>query len=160
LIAANVIAISGFIFLALASPPALPIWRFAGVLGIGFGAGLLNAALFQVISPLYQHDRASTINLAGALFGLGCMLAALLVAGTFYLYSAPRILVLFAVLPALSSGLCFKLRDTPDRSMHAVALSAALEDVRKPAAVLFSMVLFFQFANEWTIAGWLPLFLI
>ena len=28
-----------------------------------------------------------------------------------------------------------------------------------PGAVLFSLLLFFQFGNEWAIAGWLPLFL-
>ena len=31
---------------------------------------------------------------------------------------------------------------------------------QNPGAVLFSLLLFFQFGNEWSIAGWLPLFLI
>ena len=36
----------------------------------------------------------------------------------------------------------------------------ALQDFRSPGAVLFALLLFFQFGNEWSIAGWLPLFLI
>ena len=32
--------------------------------------------------------------------------------------------------------------------------------MRSIATVLFSLLLFFQFGNEWAIAGWLPLFLI
>ena len=32
--------------------------------------------------------------------------------------------------------------------------------MRSPGAVLFSLLLFFQFGNEWAVAGWLPLFLI
>jgi fucose permease len=35
-----------------------------------------------------------------------------------------------------------------------------LRDFKNPGAVLFSLLLFFQFGNEWSIAGWLPLFLI
>ncbi len=35
-----------------------------------------------------------------------------------------------------------------------------LRDFRNPGAVLFSLLLFFQFGNEWSMAGWLPLFLI
>jgi len=35
-----------------------------------------------------------------------------------------------------------------------------LRSLRSIAAVLFSLLLFFQFGNEWAIAGWLPLFLI
>ena len=31
-------------------------------------------------------------------------------------------------------------------------------DVRSPAAILFSLLLFFQFGNEWTVAGWLTVF--
>src|SRR5260370_37010652 len=33
-------------------------------------------------------------------------------------------------------------------------------DFRSPGAVLLALLLFFQFGNEWSIAGWLPIFLI
>ncbi len=36
----------------------------------------------------------------------------------------------------------------------------AFQDFRSTGAVLFALLLFFQFGNEWSIAGWLPLFLI
>ncbi len=32
-------------------------------------------------------------------------------------------------------------------------------ELKTPAAVLLSLILFFQLGNEWAIAGWLPLFL-
>jgi fucose permease len=35
-----------------------------------------------------------------------------------------------------------------------------MADFRSPGAILFALLLFFQFGNEWSIAGWLPLFLI
>jgi fucose permease len=39
-------------------------------------------------------------------------------------------------------------------------LKEVLDDFRSPAAVLFALLLFFQFGNEWSLAGWLPLLLI
>jgi fucose permease len=39
-------------------------------------------------------------------------------------------------------------------------LRRVFDDFRSPAAILFGLLLFFQFGNEWAIAGWLPLFLV
>jgi FHS family glucose/mannose:H+ symporter-like MFS transporter len=35
-----------------------------------------------------------------------------------------------------------------------------MADLRSPLAIMFALLLFFQFANEWSIAGWLPILLI
>ena len=35
-----------------------------------------------------------------------------------------------------------------------------MRDFRSLGALLFALLLFFQFGNEWSIAGWLPLFLV
>jgi fucose permease len=35
-----------------------------------------------------------------------------------------------------------------------------MRDLRSVLAILFALLLFFQFASEWSIAGWLPVFLI
>jgi fucose permease len=40
------------------------------------------------------------------------------------------------------------------------ALRETLKDLRSIATVLFTLLVFFQFGNEWALAGWLPLFLI
>jgi FHS family glucose/mannose:H+ symporter-like MFS transporter len=160
LVLASALACGGFLFLAAFSPPAPAVWRLVGVLWIGISAGLLNAGLFQAISPLYQHDRAATVNVAGVLFGLGCLLTALLVAGTYYVYTVPSILILFAVLPGLCAGIYAQGRIPDPSAAHSMPLSQVLRDFRNPGAILFSLLLFFQFGNEWSIAGWLPLFLI
>lgn len=160
LVFANCVACGGFLFLAVASPPAPAAWRLAGLLWIGASAGLLNTGMFQVISPLYQRDRAATTNLAGVLFGLGCALTALLVAGTYYVYTVPSILILVALIPGFAAGLYAKSRFPRTPVLHSFAVSRIWRDFQNPGAVLFSLLLFFQFGNEWSIAGWLPLFLI
>jgi FHS family glucose/mannose:H+ symporter-like MFS transporter len=160
LILANSMACAGFLYLALTSPPVAAIWRLLGLLWIGISAGLLNAGVFHAISPQYRHDRAATTNLAGVMFGLGCLLTALLVAGTYYVYTVPSILILFAILPGFFAANYVKARPTPSPALQPIPLQQLLRDFRNPGAILFSLLLFFQFGNEWSIAGWLPLFLI
>lgn len=160
LVTANLLACAAFLFLALCSTPAAADWRLAGVLCIGFSTGLLNAAVFHAISPIYQADRAATVNFAGLLFGSGSLLTALLVAGTYYVYTVPSILILFAALPGLYAIVCHKGSYPRTLELHSLPLVQVLRDFRNPGAVMFSLLLFFQFGNEWSMAGWLPLFLI
>jgi fucose permease len=160
LIAASLLGCAAFLFLAVSSPPAPAAWRLLGVLGIGFSAGLLNAGVFHAISPIYQRDRAATVNLAGLLFGTGSLLTALLVAGTYSVYTVPSILILFAAFPGLYAVACSNAKLPGQSAIQTLPLTQALRDFKSPGAVLFSLLLFFQFGNEWSIAGWLPLFLI
>jgi FHS family glucose/mannose:H+ symporter-like MFS transporter len=160
LVVANALACGAFLYLAAGTAPVSAGWRFVGVLLIGVSAGLLNGGIFQAISPLYQQDRAATVNLAGVIFGLGCVLTAVLMAGTYYVYTVPSILVLFAVLPGFFAGIYARATLARGTVSHQLPLTQVLHDFRNPGAVLFSLLLFFQFGNEWSIAGWLPLFLI
>jgi fucose permease len=148
------------LYLAWAGPPHSAWWRAGGLLALGTGAGLVNMALFYAISKRYQAAPAATVNLGGVWYGLGCLTATLLVAGTFYAYTETTILIFMAVVPAVfavlygRSSLVF-----PQKGAHPT-LRQALEDFRSPGAVMFALLLFFQFGNEWSVAGWLPLFLI
>ena len=148
------------LFLALVSPPAASWWRVFGLLVLGCGAGLLNTAVFHAITPAYRDDPAATINLAGILFVLGCLVMTLLVAGTFYVYTTPSILFLTAMIPFFFTALYahgpFPATPVEDH----LPIRQVLSDFRNPGAILMALLLFFQFGNEWAIAGWLPLFLI
>ena len=126
---------------------------------VGCSAGILHTAIFNAISPMYRHDPVATVNLGGMMFGLGCLSVALLVSGTFYAYSAPTIQVWIAIIPGLFGWMYLRTRFTAEPAAHAPSPHAVLTELRSPGAVLFSLVLFFQFGNEWAVAGWLPLFL-
>ncbi len=159
LVLACATAYSAFFFLALV-PSAYPAaFRVGGLLGLGLGAGLLDAAVFRAISPLYRHDPAATISLAGTFFGAGCVVTALLVAGTFYAYTVSSIMVLFGLIPALFCLLYARAPATADRPAEP-SWRQAFQDFRSPGAVMFTLLLFFQFGNEWSIAGWMAVFLI
>lgn len=160
LVTASMLACLSFLYLALVPPAASPLWRVGGMFLIGLSAGLLNDTVFHAISPLYRHNRAATVNLGGVFLGLGCWLASLLVAGTFYVYTVPSILVLLALIPGFFAGIYAKSGYEPPPIHRQPTLREALEDFKSPGALLFSLLLFIQFGNEWSVAGWLTLFLI
>jgi fucose permease len=147
------------LYLARVSPPLSAWWRVAGLLVLGAGAGLLNLALFHAISPGYQADAAGTVNKGGILYGLGCLAATLLVAGTFYAYTVPSILIFMALVPGFFAGIYARKSYPVPLQGTQTTLRQALRDFRSPGAVLFALLLFFQFGNEWSIAGWLPIYL-
>jgi fucose permease len=159
---ACVLAGAAFLYLAFVSPPFSPWWRVAGMAIVGFAAGLLHTAIFHAISPMYRHDPAATVNLAGILFGSGCFALAIVISGTFYLYTAAAVQVWIAVIPALFGWMYWK---TPFPTQHVEPalqqpqLREVLSELRSTGAVLLSLLLFFQLGNEWALAGWLPLFL-
>lgn len=146
-------------YLALVGPPASEWWRVAGFLVLGIGAGLLNMALFHAISPGYQADPAGTANRGGIWYGLGCLTATLLVAGTFYAYNVPSILLFMAVVPGIYAAIYAGSHYIAAPEGSQPTIRQAMQDFRSPGAILFALLLFFQFGNEWSIGGWLPIFL-
>lgn len=166
LVTACAVACASLLVLALL-PPGIPDWgRMAGIAGVGLGAGLLNRGVFQAISVLYRSDPAATVNLAGIFFGSGCVAVSLLVAGTFYVYTVASILVWIALIPGLFLGMYIKAlkasaawrAEAPERA-GTPGWRETLTALRSPPAVLLALLLFFQFGNEWSLAGWLPLLL-
>lgn len=160
LVFACALACLALALLALASAPAVEWRRIPALLALGFAGGLLNLALFQGITARYQADAAGTVSRGGVWYGLGCLAVTLLVAGTFYAYSITAILLIMAAVPAVFGCVYAKTRFPNAAEGVQPALRQAVQDFRSPGAVLFAMLLFVQFGNEWSIAGWLPLFLI
>jgi fucose permease len=156
LVFACVLSAVALVYLAVVPPPMSSWFRVAGLLVLGAGAGLLNMALFHAISRNYTSDAASTVNRGGIWYGLGCLTATLLV----YLDTAPSIVLLMALAPAAFAAIYARSPNyaaAPETVQP--GLRQAMEDFRSPGAVMFALLLFVQFGNEWSIAGWLPLFL-
>jgi len=153
------VAGTAFLYLAFVSPPFSPWWRVAGMLLVGASAGILHTAIFHAVSPMYRHDPAATVNVAGMLFGLGCLADAILISGAYYFYSAPAIQAWIAVIPAAFGWMYWKSSFNLQPVPHQPPPAAFLVTLKNPGAVLLSLLLFFQFGNEWAVAGWLPLFL-
>jgi FHS family glucose/mannose:H+ symporter-like MFS transporter len=160
LVFACALGCAGLLSQALVTPAAHWLWRVPGLAAIGLAAGLLHAGLFHAIAGSYTQDTARTIGLGGIYYGLGCLAVTLLVAGTFYAYTVPSILILMAVVPGLFAGLYARMPLAPHAPVPQQPIRQVLRDFRSLGAILFALLIFFQFGNEWSVAGWLPLFLV
>jgi FHS family glucose/mannose:H+ symporter-like MFS transporter len=157
LVFACVLACVALLFLSLVPPPAPAGLRMLGLVAIGMATGTLNTALFHAISRNYRNDPAGTVNTGGIFYGFGCLAAALLVAATFYVRS---ILTFVAIVPGAFAGIYANFAMPLPEHAGRPTPRQALRDLRSTGAILFALLLFFQFGNEWSIAGWLPLFVI
>lgn len=156
LVTACVVSAVALAYLALVPPPYSSWWRVGGMLVLGTGAGLLNMGLFHSLSGAYLTDVAGTVIRGGIWYGLGCLAASLLV----YLHTGPNILFFMVIAPAVFAVIFHRRRfETPPAGEHP-KMRQAMQDFKSPGAILFALLLFFQFGNEWSIAGWLPLLLI
>ena len=160
--------------LGMLGPPVLPIYRIIGCGLIGISAGGLSTALLYASEPYFADAPAAAANGAGSLLGCGCLLSTICTAVTYSLGSVEIFGVLVGPLQlemaalAIVPGFFFLLFLVNRFSLARRAVGEReedlhremLADLRSIATVLFSLLLFFQFGNEWAIAGWLPLFLI
>ncbi|MGI9074834.1 MAG: MFS transporter [Bryobacteraceae bacterium] len=98
------------------------------------------------------------------LIWMGCLLATLIVAIAYFTGSLHVGTALLAIIPLLYFVTYavnrYPAALVPVKERRDIAARNSLNDLRSIAAILFSLLLFFEFGNEWVIAGWLPLFLI
>ncbi len=135
-------------------------WRAAGLAGVGMGAGILHSAAFRSLSSLYDREPAATVNMAGTLFGLGSFAMAMIASGALFVYTPASTLLLLAAIPALGAGLYWRSASAAPVPHLERGVAEVLNDVRSPGAVLFSLLLFLQFGNEWSVAAWVAVFLV
>ena len=154
------LAAAGLLTLGFFSPPAHFLWRLGGLFLTGLAAGFVHSGAFHAIVPAYDHEPASTLSLAGVLFNVGALVAVLVVASTFFDITITWILVILALAPAIAAWLYSRSEKWVAVEVSEPSWQETLRDFRTPAAVLFSLLLFFQFGNEGAVAGWLSLYLI
>jgi hypothetical protein len=154
-------AAAALILLAFAAPPAPFATGLLALLLAGAAAGALNAGLLQVIGPAWQANPAAIALTGGIYFAAGSAVASILLAWCFEGPNGPRLVIMLALVPALA-GISI-LKRARGASMAFPGLEATPPEAsggRSVLAILFTLLLIFQFANEWSIAGWLPIFLI
>jgi FHS family glucose/mannose:H+ symporter-like MFS transporter len=147
------------LLLSVAAPPAQVWYQMAALLVTGASAGIMNTAVLEAMTPCYESDPATIILTGGIFFGAGSVLAAFLLSQSFGGSGATRLLAVAALITAAGGVSLARLR-IDRREITEISLAQSVHDLRSPLAIIFSLLLFFQFANEWSLAGWLPVFLI
>jgi fucose permease len=147
------------LLLAAGAPPARFPYQALALFITGASAGIINSAIFESLAPVWEADPARIALTGGMFFGVGSICAAWLMSQCLDSVSAPRLIAISAVVPGVA-GVLFGRIPLPRHSRMWLPMSEAVKDLRTLMAILFALLLFFQFASEWSIAGWLPVFLI
>jgi fucose permease len=156
------LAVCGLAVIALFSPPSeLVHWtgRAGGLFLTGTATGLMNMAVFRAASPAYRQQQMATMNLGGVFYGVGCLMSALVVAGS-YSYSILLAMgPLLLISPAVACVIFARCKMTNPPREEPAGWSNVARELRSPSALLLALLLFFECGNEGAVAGWLPLFL-
>lgn len=154
---------AAILLLAVAEPPAQAWYQFIALFASGMAAGIMNTAVLEAATSCYESNPARVTLTGGIFFGGGSVLAAVLLAQSFG-GGAARLLAVAAVVPAMAGIAARLLRlgggSTIQDAPAEVSLTQSMKDLRSPLAIFFALLLFFQFGNEWSLAGWLPILLI
>ena len=137
------------------------LWRILGLGFAGFAGGGLISSLLYGLRRRFAEEPQWTTSQSGVFFGVGCLVATLLVNTMFFARPAGIQPLLLAAIP-LYYFLSFLRRGTGEameEEVPPVDLRPATK-LRSFSSILLGLLLFFQFGNEWSIASWLPLFLI
>jgi len=160
-IAATSLAFVSLVLLAFLAPPSAAGWRIAMLAVLGTAAGALTYSLFYANQSWFKNSPASSANRAGPLFVGGALLATIVVGVTYFGGSLTIQAALLSIVPAVYLVGLIRNRITPVlRPRNEDLLRDTLKDLRSIVTLLFSLLILFQFACEWAIASWLPLFLI
>jgi fucose permease len=156
-------AFFSLVALAWVAPPYDAAWRISVLSVAGLAAGSLTYSLFHANQTRFESAPATSVNHAGALFVSGGFAATALVGFTYFCGSIQIQTLVLSVVPAayLVVLLLNRFAPTLGRPIHHHESTSqdTLKDLRSIATLLFSLLIFFQFACEWAIVGWLPLFL-
>jgi len=154
---ASAVGVAGLVGLSFALPPASVLWRLFGLLMLGSATGAVFSGLFQMLRPWQMAQPAATLNLNGVFFGMGALFVTLLIGGTYQVYSVQVEMLILAAIPLVFLVVWWTRKENlppqAGQPVHVAAFSPV-------AAVLFGLLLYFQFGNEWCLSAWLPLFLI
>jgi FHS family glucose/mannose:H+ symporter-like MFS transporter len=167
-------AVAGLVSLSFLAPPAWIGWRIILLTAIGASAGGLATALFYLSESFFAKTPAVAANISGLFFGCGCLIATITTGSTYFagsFFAGPIQLETsaLAVLPLVFFFIYLRgekpwellqMQQREEERRNNEAARDTLKDLRSIATVLFSLLLFFQFGNEWAMAGWLPLFLV
>ena len=158
------LAFLSLVALALLAPPSAAVWRIGTLAVAGIAAGTLTYSVFHANQTMFEIAPATTANHAGVLFVGGGLLATIVVGSTYFGSSIHIQTALLSIVPAIYVVVLLQIQLVPTVSpvihQREDILRETLKDLRSIAAMLFSLLVFFQFACEWAMVGWLPLYLI
>ena len=142
--------------LSLLGPPIPAAWRLVAFALLGVSISFLQTGIAYSIVRLYAHSAPAVLTFAATLLNLGAA-AVTLVAAAFFSSSRQAALPLLLAIGPTLWLIPYSRRMV--RPATPLPTSTSPVHLRYPAAVLLSLLLFVELANEWVLINWLPMFL-
>jgi FHS family glucose/mannose:H+ symporter-like MFS transporter len=144
-------------------PPLLlaAAWQLAPIAGLGTAGGLISIASLFALKPWSSRLGARALSRVAEFASAGCVFACV-AAGLTYVWGWSR----FSPLPICAGSLlCLMFAVSGRRPLTVVekrppTADSRVRQHRSIASFLLLSLLFVQLGSEWSVAGWLPLFLI
>ncbi len=159
LIAGGLGASAALLMLAFSLPPA-PVWyQCLALLLAGASAAPINTGVFGLVEKAWEQNPARVTLTGGAFFCAGSAAAAWILSECLDTGNTVRLLGLTALLPCAAAWAWSRL-PLGEVVTSCPITTVPAPDLRTVLAFFFALLLFFQFACEWSIAGWLPVYLV
>ncbi len=122
----------------------------------GLGGGGLSVSNSVLVAELYPGQRGRMLVAINAAMALGSLSFTFGAAALTGIVAFPSLVLGVAVLALVHCGLCLPLRFPAPTEAHGFSVMAAIRVLKHPGVFLFSLLLFFEAANEISLVGWTP----
>lgn len=129
------------------------------LLALGLGGGALNGAVNALVNDISPARRGAALNRLGVFFGVGALVTPFLVGALRGRVGQEMIVYLFALFTLAPLALYLTVEFPAPKHSGGLPRGELMAVLRNPLLYLFAFILFFQSGNEFTVSGWLSIFL-
>ena len=150
----------GAALILIALAPDYPV-LLAGAALLGLGGGALNAGANTLVADLHPEPsrKNAALNLLGVFFGFGALLLPFAVGALLARVGLVAIALAVAAGCAAASVFSLTLAFPAPKQAGGVKAADVWRFARMPAVLLVAFLLFFQSGNEFTLGGYLSMYL-
>ena len=142
---------------AIAMAPSLPILRL-GILGIGFGGGVINGASSALVADISAGGRSAGLSLLGIFFGIGAVGVPFTLGVLSGVYPASATLAVVGLLVLGPLVFMAITRFPKPKQPQGFPIAAGARLLRDPFILLTGFMLFLASGMEITVGGWTATF--
>lgn len=129
------------------------------LVALGLGGGALNGAVNALVNDISPARRGAALNRLGIFFGVGALVTPFLVGALKQRVGQEMIVYLFALFTLAPLALYLTVEFPAPKHSGGLPRGELTAVLRNPLLYLFAFILFFQSGNEFTVGGWLTIFL-
>ncbi len=128
---------------------------------LGIGGGALNGATNTLVADLHDDPKrkSAALNLLGVFFGFGALFLPFAIGALLVRFAIAPLLLIAAALCLAAAVYAMALRFPPPKQAHALPVAEIPRFLRSPLVVVLACLLFFESGVEFTMGGFVSIYL-